>query len=81
MPEIEFQKWKLLESLEPWGEAGLDYRAACLMAQIQASVGGSEKEIDIMGIVKKYFRIKKEQTPQQKRQVAKRIADGHKANP
>jgi len=46
------------------------------MAQIQMSVGGSSKPIKIMDIVKKCFRMKKEQTPKQKMKLAKRIVAG-----
>ncbi len=78
MPQIELEEWRLLESLEPWGEAGLDYRAASLVAQIQSSVGGASKPVKIMDIVRKYFRIQKEQTPKQKLKVAKNIAAANK---
>jgi len=48
------------------------------MAQLQASVGGASKPVKIMDLVKKYFRIQKEQTPEQKVKVAKRIAAASK---
>jgi hypothetical protein len=41
-------------------------------------VGGSSKPVKIMDVVRKYFRIPKEQTQKQKLKVAKRIVAGSK---
>ena len=48
------------------------------MAQIKSSLGGSGKPIKIMDLVKKYFRIPKEQTAKQKLKMARHIVAGSK---
>jgi len=59
--------------MEPWGEAGKNYRTACLMAQLQGLLSSSKKPIRVGDIMKKWFAIRKEQTPEQMVSIAKRI--------
>jgi hypothetical protein len=45
MPADEFQRWKVLERFDPWGQRRDDWRIALLSAQI-AALAGAKKSVE-----------------------------------